>query len=342
MFGFCREVCPALEERGWESYAPRGLVSIGYGLLRRGLRPTKVMIDSVFGCTTCGRCVAKCPPQIKIRDIVLATRAALFQDKSAPKSVTNLLSNLAKTGNIYGRTRNKLAQKHSGAVYFPGCNIRYRHPEILESSVKLLNHVGVNAVVMEEADCCGAPALLAGNLGQFHSIARANSRWIDSTQLIFSCPIGLQTVIEGYRETKGSPSASHLTEILSKGIGSIHFHETRETVTYHDPCYLARLLKVVDPPRNLLSSVPGLKLVEMADSKENTRCCGSGAGITEQSTRTLSQEIAATRIKQAREVGAERVVTSCPYCLDQLRKVSGGLPVDEISVFLASRLQSSH
>lgn len=342
MCGFCRQVCPALEERGWESYAPRGLVSIGYGLLRRGLHPTKAMIDSVFACTTCGRCVAKCPPQTKIRDIVLATRAVLFQGKSTPKSVTKLLSNLARTGNIYGRTRNKLAQKHSAAVYFPGCNIRYRHPEILKSSITLLNRVGVNTVVMEGADCCGAPALLAGNLGQFHTIARANSSWIDTTRLIFSCPIGLQTMKEEYRETKGSASASHLTEVLSQAIGSIHFRETSETVTYHDPCYLARMLKVVDPPRSLLSSVPELRFVEMADSKENTRCCGSGAGITEQSTPTLSREIAATRIKQAREVGAERIITSCPYCLDQLRKVSDGLPVDEISVFLASRLQSPH
>jgi Fe-S oxidoreductase len=270
---------------------------------------------------------------------VLAARATLFQERSTPKAVTKLLSSLAKTGNTYGQTRHKLAQKHSDTVYFPGCNIRYRHPEILESSVKLLNHVGVNAVVMEGTDCCGAPALLAGNPEQYDSISRANSSWIDSTQLIFSCPIGLQIVKEGYRETKKIPLASHLTEVLSARSSSIHFLDTRETVTYHDPCYLARLLKVIDPPRNLLLSVPSLKLVEMTDSKENTRCCGSGAGITEQSSRVLSLRVAAARIKQAREVGAERVITSCPYCLDQLRKVSDGLPVDEISVFLASRLQ---
>ena len=343
MCGFCRWVCPTLERRGWESFAPRGLVNIGFGLLKGKLRPTKALVDSVYSCTTCGRCVVKCPPQIKVRDIVLAIRATLFGSSVAPASIKSLLSSIARTGNIYGRTGRKISEDSSSLVFFPGCNVRHKHPEILESSLRLLEHLGLRASVWGGTDCCGAPFVLGGAFDQFRTLARNNFGKLRSSRVVLPCPIGLQTLRVSYPMflKEEPPLASHITEILSTRIGSLRFQDTSETVTYHDPCYLARLMKVIEPPRKLLNSVPGIRLVEMADSKENTRCCGSGAGITQTYSKELSREIARERIEQARDVNADRIITSCPYCLDQLRAVSGALPVDDITVFLASKLQSS-
>ena len=343
MCGFCRPVCPTLEKRGWESYAPRGLVNIGYGLLKGKLRPSKALVDSAYSCTTCGRCVVKCPPGIKVRDIALAVRSTLFQSSATPASIRSLLTKLAKTGNIYGKENKRTPEKDSDLIFFPGCNIKHKHPEIITSSLRLLNEVGTQAGLWNGTDCCGAPFMLAGALDQFQALARENFEKIKSSRTIFSCPIGFQTVKVSYPTLlKGrAPDTSHITEILSSRIESLHFEETRETVTYHDPCYLARMMKVTEPPRKLLNSIPGIRFVEMADARENTRCCGSGAGITETYSKELSREMAAERIKQAHQVNADRIVTSCPYCLDQLSAVSNGLPVDDITVFLASRLRPS-
>lgn len=343
MCGFCRTVCPILEKRGWESYAPRGLVNIGYGLLKGKLRPSKALVESVYSCTTCGRCVVKCPPEIKVRDIVLAARSTLFQGSATPASIRIILSKLAETGNIYGKQSRRTDEKDSDLIFFPGCNIRHKHPEIIASSLKLLNEVGAHASLWNGTDCCGAPFVLAGALDQFQTLAVENFRKLKSSRYIFSCPIGYQTVKVSYPIflKKRAPDVSHITEILSSRIECLHFEETRETVTYHDPCYLARMMKVTEPPRKLLNSIPGVKYVEMADERENTRCCGSGAGITEAHSKDLSKKMAAERIKQAHQVNAGRIVTACPYCLDQLRAASNRLPVDDITVFLASRLRSS-
>lgn len=343
MCGFCRWVCPSLKRRGWESYAPRGLVNIGFGLLKGRLRPTRTLVDSVYSCTTCGSCVVKCPPKIKVRDIVLAIRATLFRNSAAPASIKSLLSSIDRTGNIYGRSSRSTGDETPSLIFFPGCSVRYKHPEILESSLQLLERLGLRASVWGGTDCCGAPYVLGGAFDQFGILAKRSFRALRSSRIVLPCPIGLQTLSASYPTLlrEEPPMASHITEILSTGIGSFRFQESCETVTYHDPCYLARLMNVIEPPRKLLNSVPGIRLVEMADSKENTRCCGSGAGITRTYSKELSREIARERMEQARDAGAGRIVTSCPHCLDQLRGVSDALPVDDITVFLASKLQPS-
>ncbi len=47
------------------------------------------------------------------------------------------------------------------------------------------------------------------------------------------------------------------------------------TATYQDPCHLAHAQRIVSAPRRLLARIPGLRLVEMAES---ALCCGS-AGV---------------------------------------------------------------
>ena len=83
--------------------------------------------------------------------------------------------------------------------------------------------------------------------------------------------------------------------------------------TYHDPCYLGKHNSIYDPPRNLLRAIPGVKLVEMEMTRENSLCCGGGGGrmyadIAEE------KRLADTRLEQALKVGAEVIATACPWC----------------------------
>lgn len=82
------------------------------------------------------------------------------------------------------------------------------------------------------------------------------------------------------------------------------------TVTYHDSCHLVHGQKVARQPRELLLSIPGVKLVEL---KEASWCCGS-AGIynitqPEQSALLLNRKIA-----HIRDTGAAVLATSNPGC----------------------------
>ena len=116
------------------------------------------------------------------------------------------------------------------------------------------------------------------------------------------------------------------------------------TVTYHDPCYLGRLgepwihwqgkevpghIRVFEPykevrrgtygvyeqPRDVLKSIPGLKLVEMVRIKEYAWCCGAGGGVNEFSLWTANE-----RIQEAEATGAEAIVTACPWCEQNFMK----------------------
>ena len=119
------------------------------------------------------------------------------------------------------------------------------------------------------------------------------------------------------------------------------------TVTYHDPCHLGRLgepyihwkgkqrekhMRVYDPPRTfrrgtygifepprkILQSIPGIKLVEMDRTQEYAWCCGAGGGVKE-SNPEFAQWTAAERIREAESTGAEVLVTACSRCLDSFQ-----------------------
>ena len=85
-------------------------------------------------------------------------------------------------------------------------------------------------------------------------------------------------------------------------------------VTYHDPCYLGRHNEVYDEPRELLESIPGVELVEMADNRESSLCCGGGGGrIWQESVK--GERLSDLRVEQALETGAQVLAIACPYCM---------------------------
>ena len=73
-------------------------------------------------------------------------------------------------------------------------------------------------------------------------------------------------------------------------------------------------------------SIPGLKLVEMQRSRSNSFCCGGGGLLLWYEAEEEEMRIGEKRVEMADEVGAEVIVTSCPFCLINLEdaiKTSG-------------------
>ncbi len=88
-------------------------------------------------------------------------------------------------------------------------------------------------------------------------------------------------------------------------------------MTYHDPCYLGRHSEIYDEPRKLIQSIPGVKLVEMYNCKEDSDCCGMGGGrmwMEPPKTLVTSQSISNNRVHQALDTGVGILLTACPFC----------------------------
>jgi len=87
-----------------------------------------------------------------------------------------------------------------------------------------------------------------------------------------------------------------------------------QIVTYHESCHLAHGQKISAQPRQLLRAIPGLKLVELAESNW---CCGS-AGIYNLIQPEMANALLERKLAHIRSTGASIVATGNPGCLLQL------------------------
>ena len=90
--------------------------------------------------------------------------------------------------------------------------------------------------------------------------------------------------------------------------------ESGNLYTFHDPCYLGRHNEIYDAPRQLLRSIPGLRLMEMERSKDRSFCCGGGDVTLWHEIEQEEVRMAELRIQMARGIGADVIVTACPFC----------------------------
>ncbi|MBW1673489.1 MAG: (Fe-S)-binding protein [Deltaproteobacteria bacterium] len=123
--------------------------------------------------------------------------------------------------------------------------------------------------------------------------------------------------------------ARHYTQILREFVasGSLKFERPLNVkVTYHDPCYLGRHNQIFDAPREVIGAIPGVQMVEMAHNRANSLCCGGGGDRIWQEDLDVDVKMSEIRIKEAKDTGAEILITACPLCLIMLedaRKTTG-------------------
>jgi len=218
--------------------------------------------------------------------------------------------------------------------------------------VTLLRNAGVDVGILgRDENCCGGRLCDMGYRGEFLKYAENNiDAWTTAgvTTVVTACADGYHAFKRLYpAELQFKFEVLHITEFLDRLIreGKIKFTKTVPmTVTYHDPCHLGRRGEphvpwngeqkkirgqvliyeprkpryngasgVYDLPRNVLKSIPGIKLVEMERNREYAWCCGAGAGVRERYPE-FSSWTAGERIEEAASTGAEAIVSACPHC----------------------------
>ncbi len=311
----------------------------------------EVELEEVWRCTTCGKCPQQCPRDVKqIDDVVAMRRLATGYGVSNEllKPVRSASASLAAEGNPVVQDRAKRADWAEGhnvktfteemeILYFPCCYISYdqRLKEIAQATVGILNKAGVEfGILGTRENCCGESIRKTGNEEVFKSLARENIKtFIDSgvKKILVSSPHCYETFKNEYPEFKANFEVVHisqyLVELMHEGKLSIS-EEYGKKVTYHDPCYLGRHNGIYDEPREVLKKIPGLELTEMAESREDSLCCGMGGGRIWIDTK-MAERFSNLRMEQAMGLGAEVLATSCPYCVDALEESRAGLGYED-------------
>jgi Fe-S oxidoreductase len=245
------------------------------------------------------------------------------------------------------------AKEKVDVLYHVGCLTSYDKDmqKLAKATVKILDKAGVNFGIAGNAEiCCGGRAHQMGYREDFLSQAKKNMAMIKKSgvkTLVTGCADGYEAfkVLYDKYELKGDLEVLHISEYIDKLIKDGKLKPRKKvamSVTYHDPCRLGRLGEpwthwkgkkvpgdrfvfdppkpyrrgangVYEPPRDVIKSVPGVKLTEMIRIKEYSWCCGAGGGVSD-SNPAFATWTAQKRIDEAVSTGAEAIVTACPWC----------------------------
>ncbi|MDI6645345.1 MAG: (Fe-S)-binding protein, partial [Methanobacteriaceae archaeon] len=165
-------------------------------------------------------------------------------------------------------------------IYFRGCVAREKLCRISEATEEILKSAGIEYRILEDEECCGSFLLRTGFREEAEEVMKKTLKEIEGEKILTSCAGCYKAFKKDYKEILGVNldvihTSQFFNELIENGIIEIEFLD--EKVTYHDPCHLGRHLEEYDAPREILDRIT--ELIEMERNRENSRCCGAGAGV---------------------------------------------------------------
>jgi Fe-S oxidoreductase/FAD/FMN-containing dehydrogenase len=367
--GYCIDECDQFYGRGWESQSPRGKWYWLQRYMEGSADWDQKMVDTFLVCTTCELCNLRCSAVLPIEPAWMKLRGQLIDEekKMTFPPFEMMAAALHAEGDIwagYRRDRDNwfpedLLEKHgltpatggpgrkAKNVYFAGCTASYVEKDIGMASVRLLDEAGVDFTYLgEKENCCATPMLVAGKWELFVETMKKNIQAVKEAgadTVISSCPacdMMWRRVYPIWAEKLGLEygiTARHYSEVIAEKIASGEFRfpdndAQPTTVTWHDSCHIGRVSGVYEPPRELIKAIPNVNFVEMSHNRQDAHCCGSVLTLIKEPP--VAAGIGQTRLEEAVEAGAEKVLALCPCCEFQLRVSADkkGVPVEVVDL----------
>ncbi|MFZ7112237.1 MAG: (Fe-S)-binding protein [Desulfatiglandales bacterium] len=299
-----------------------------------------VSFEELWSCTTCGACEEECPVFIEYIDKIVDMRRHLIETAQNPKTFNTVLMQVEKTGNPFGKPAAKRGAwldeledvppvrlldegDEVDVLYFVDGYASYDPAAqvVARAIVQGFNRAGIDFGILGplEKDS-GHQVRRMGEEGLFQLLVEENMETLKGIQfnrIVTTDPHAFNTLKKDY---PGDFDVFHYTQFFASLVASGRLRpekgvEKSEVYTYHDPCYLGRHNGVYEEPRRILRSIPGLNLVEMARSRDRSFCCGGGDIMLWHEIEQEEMRMASMRLGMAREVGANVIVTACPFCL---------------------------
>lgn len=334
--GRCTDACPA--HAVGKELNPKQIVLDLRALASSGSgdRNTDVISDeSLWACTNCHACVRECPALIRHVDIIDGIRRFRVAEGRLSGTAAVTLRQLNSRENPWGLPKAQrldwakgldvpIASDNDGreVLLWVGCAGAFepRAQKTTRAIVELLEQAGVKFAVLGPRErCTGDPARRIGDEFLFQQLAQANVETLDSVgarRIVTQCPHCFHTLKNEYPQFGGQYETVHHTQLLADLIGAGRLNipaDYAESITYHDPCFLARVNGETGAPRLALAAAAAIPLTEPFRRESKTFCCGAGGG------RMWMEEPPAQRpgLNRAQELiatGARTVAVGCPFC----------------------------
>ncbi len=302
------------------------------------LVPDVIDSEIVWSCTTCRACEEECPVMNTYVDKMVKLRRDLVEGKGEPPAeLATALRGMETNSNPW----NLSAMDRDGwtedlevppfdldeceYLFYVGCAASFddRAKKISRALVKLFDKAGISyGYLGSDEPCCGDMARRGGSESNFRMMVDMNVEVFEEMgikKIITACPHCFNTFKNEYPEFNGKYEVIHHTELLAELVtqGKLQLTESvNQRVVYHDGCYLGRYNEVFNPPRQILSRIPGLDLAEVPTSKQRGLCCGAGGArfFMEESGERINNH----RVGELLEANPKTIASACPYCMTML------------------------
>ncbi len=321
--------------------------------------------ESLWACTNCHACVRECPVLIRHVDILDGIRRYRVAEGRLSGTAATMLRQLASRENPWGLPASQrldwaqglgipaaAAEDGREVLLWVGCAGAFepRGQKSMRALAQLLQQAGVKFTVLGPKErCCGDPARRTGDEFLFQQLAEGNVSTlgdIGAKQIVTLCPHCFHTMKNEYPQMGGEYEVFHHTQFLARLVaeGRLQLPQGFDaSVTYHDPCFLARVNGVTEAPRRLLSGALSIPLKEVARRESRTFCCGAGGGRMWMEE-PPNQRPGVNRAQELLATGAQTVAVGCPFCKvmvgDSIAQVAGenAPPVMDISEIMLTAL----
>ena len=258
--------------------------------------------------------------------------------KALPKRYTYLDESLPTMGTNFfeadGRVVKPKGRIKARVSLLGGCVMSMMHAETMNATLRVLVHNGFEVHIPAEQRCCGSLNMYAGERTTAREMAANNISALLSMNpdAVVSSSAGCGSTMKEYGELlHGDDDADELAsktrdihELLAECGWSPPSGRINAKVVFQDPCHLLSTQGISDPPREILKSIPGVELVDMA---EPTVCCGS-AGTYSITQRDMSMRLGDRKARNIVASGASYMATGNPGCALQLTNALGRAEAD--------------
>ena len=322
--GLCVECCPIVRDTNLRDASPATVMEETLELFQRK-RVGPLARARIYSCLFCNACKEACPQGL-YPGLSFGAAKGILQAMGDPPPkgiaavlpvVKEMLSQAVSSLDIDPRRVITDPEKEKGTartILFSSCYGLIR-PDALKTTLKIIERIDPTVKVFGGFDhCCGELQFMAGKPEdaerQFDRLIASLNTLAPENVVVF-CPTCYMNF--DHHQFDAAWSCSFITDFIAErlpGLGPLA--KTDVTVTLHDPCHYVRGRRpATDSPRKILNAIPGVRIIEMENSRENALCCGAYA-IT--GTGRPGKAFRDRRMEQAKATGADVLGLYCPGC----------------------------